>query len=90
MSQKSLLLAVAVLLGPLVIARPVAYVHRGLFVLNSPPIASGDNYTLHGNGYIGSILANDSDPDGDTIVAVQVTWPTNGNMSGMKSKGRMK
>ncbi|MFN2497739.1 MAG: DUF6765 family protein [Pyrinomonadaceae bacterium] len=34
---------------------------------NSPPIAVEDNYTVHGTLFL-NILANDSDPDGDTII----------------------
>lgn len=35
--------------------------------VNNPPTAVNDSYTLHGNGTIGSLLANDSDPENNTM-----------------------
>ena len=72
----------ALLLGALIVAAPSVYMHAALPFFNSAPTAAGDSYTLHGNGTIGSVLANDSDPDpGDTISASLVTTPTNGTLS---------
>ncbi len=34
---------------------------------NSPPVANPDSYTVHGSLVL-NLLANDSDPDGDTII----------------------
>jgi hypothetical protein len=34
---------------------------------NSPPVAAGDSYTIHGSAAIGSVLTNDFDPDGDPM-----------------------
>jgi len=48
----------------------------------SPPVAVDDNYTRHGSGLIGPLLANDSDPDGDPITVQIVTFPTHGSLSG--------
>lgn len=42
---------------------------------NSPPVAVDDSYTLHGNGVIGPMVTNDSDPDGDPITATLLTYP---------------
>lgn len=50
---------------------------------NSPPVANNDTYNRHGNGTIGPLLANDSDPDGDTMNVQLVTLPTHGSLSGL-------
>src|ERR1041385_5155804 len=72
----------ALLLGCLIVAAPSVYMHAALPVFNSAPTAAGDSYTLHGNGSIGSVLANDSDPDpGDTLSSSLVTTPSNGTLS---------
>ena len=46
-------------------------------------MASDDSYTRHGNGTIGPVLANDSDPDGDRMTASAVTLPSHGSLSGL-------
>ena len=82
MAKIAVLVAAVVLLASLVIATPVSYVHGVLSFVNAAPTAAGDSYTLHGNGTVGSVLANDSDPDpGNTISATLVTTPTNGTLS---------
>jgi len=82
MLRTPLFVVVAILLGFLIITIPAAYMHAALPLFNSAPTAVGDSYTLHGNGTIGSLLANDSDPDpGDTLSASLVTSPTNGSLS---------
>ena len=82
MSKMTVLVAAATLLASFVIATPVAYVHGVFSFENHAPTASGDSYTLHGNGTVGSVLANDSDPDpGDTLTAVGVTNTTNGTIT---------
>lgn len=48
---------------------------------NSPPVAVDDTYTLHGNGVIGPMLANDSDPDGDPMTISFLTYPAYGSLS---------
>lgn len=56
-------------------AAPVPFV-------NHAPTAAADSYTLHNNGNIGSVLANDSDPDpGDALSAVLITTPSFGTLS---------
>ncbi|HWN08496.1 MAG TPA: Ig-like domain-containing protein [Pyrinomonadaceae bacterium] len=51
--------------------------------VNSPPVAGDDTYTRHGNGVIGPLRQNDSDPDGDPMTVQLVTFPTHGNLSGL-------
>lgn len=46
---------------------------------NNPPVAVDDNVTVDGAVVI-DVLANDSDPDGDTITIVSVTQPANGSV----------
>lgn len=50
---------------------------------NSPPIANDDTYTRHGNGTIGPLLQNDSDPEGDPMHVQIVTFPTQGQLFGL-------
>ena len=50
---------------------------------NSPPIANDDTYTRHGNGTIGPLLQNDSDPEGDPMHVQIVTFPTQGQLFGI-------
>lgn len=84
MPRLSLSVALTLLLGSLIIAAPVAYMHVATPLVNSPPTAVADSYTLHGNGAIGPLVANDSDPDpGDTLSSSIVTFPTNGSLSGL-------
>jgi hypothetical protein len=49
---------------------------------NSPPVAANDSYTRHGSGTIGSLLANDYDPDNDPIGVTIVTSPAHGTLYG--------
>lgn len=51
--------------------------------INSPPVATDDNYTRHGGGTIGPLLQNDSDPDGDPMHDQIVTFPINGHLFGL-------
>ena len=55
----------------------------GAAAFDSPPVAGDDNYTKHGGGIIGPLLANDSDPDGDPISVSIVTFPSHGSLSGL-------
>ena len=72
----------AALLVSLLTVTPVAYVRVAHLFFNSAPTANPDSYTIHLNGLIGPLTANDSDPDpGDTISASIVTFPTNGTLS---------
>jgi RHS repeat-associated protein len=50
---------------------------------DSPPVANNDAYTRHGSGVIGSVLQNDNDPDGDSMSASIVTFPSHGSLSGL-------
>lgn len=84
MLRLSLSVAFTLLLGSLIIAAPVAYTYVSTPYFNSAPTATADSYTLHGNGTIGPLVANDSDPDpGDTLSSTIVTFPTNGSLSGL-------
>ncbi len=48
-----------------------------------PPTAVNDAFSTNENVSLttGNVLTNDSDPDGDTLTAVQVTGPTNGSLT---------
>jgi RHS repeat-associated protein len=83
MSKKSLMLTVILFISSLIITTTVTYINYAAPPpFNSAPTATADSYTIHTNGLIGSVLANDSDPDpGDTITASLVTFPTNGSLS---------
>jgi RHS repeat-associated protein len=51
---------------------------------NSPPVANNDSYTVHGVvNTIGPLLQNDFDPDGDTMSASIVTFPSHGQLTGL-------
>ena len=67
MSNPPRVVAFAHLTGALIITTSAAYLLVALSVPNSSPIAVADSYTVHGSTLIGSLLANDSDPDGDSI-----------------------
>lgn len=54
---------------------------------NSPPVANDDNYTRHGSGAIGSLLQNDFDPDGNPMQIDIITFPTQGQLSGLATRG---
>lgn len=51
--------------------------------LNRPPVAANDSYEVPpgSNGNLLEVLANDSDPDGDTLSLASVTAPANGTAS---------
>src|SRR5262245_6290342 len=49
--------------------------------LNNPPTAVNDSYTLHSSFVIGSLLANDTDPENNTMSVQLVTFPTHGSLS---------
>ncbi len=79
--SKAILFVVAIAFCILT-AGPLAYIHTAPFFVNSPPTAGADSYTLHTNGTIGSLLANDYDPDpGNTIFPMTVTNPTKGSLT---------
>jgi RHS repeat-associated protein len=80
MFKTTLPLTIVSVLGLLVIA--TAPLSSTPLPDNSPPTAVADSYTRHGNGSIGPVLANDSDPDGDPMTASVVTNPANGTLSG--------
>ncbi|MBC8371741.1 MAG: cadherin-like domain-containing protein, partial [Planctomycetes bacterium] len=49
-------------------------------VTNDPPVASDDTISTPSNtSVLIDVLANDTDPDGDTISLVSLTAPTNGS-----------
>lgn len=53
---------------------------------DSPPIATGDDYTVQENQELdvpeaAGVLANDTDPDGDTLTSELVDLPTNGSVT---------
>ncbi len=49
-------------------------------VVNRPPVAQNDAYTVDQNSSVNSlnVLANDSDPDGDTLTIAAVSAPAHG------------
>jgi len=54
-------------------------------VLNNPPVATNDNYTLTGGSVLtvpqlSGVVSNDFDFDGDTLTATIVSNPTNGTI----------
>jgi hypothetical protein len=57
------------------------------FVTNSPPVAVDDAFTVHGYTRLGSVLANDHDPDGDPIGANPISQPTHGSLFGTETTG---
>lgn len=69
-----------------VISITSAEMHNGTLSsapVNSPPVAGDDTYSRHGNGVIGPLKQNDSDPDGDPMTVQILTFPTHGNLSGL-------
>jgi hypothetical protein len=52
---------------------------------NQPPVANDDSYTMEQDTTLtvpaAGVLANDTDPDGDSLTAVLVSGPTNGNLT---------
>lgn len=73
------LLCIAILSA--IIAAPAYMNSASPSPLNSPPVAVDDSYTLHGNGVIGPMVDNDSDPDGNPITATLLTYPAYGSLS---------
>ncbi|NWF71076.1 MAG: tandem-95 repeat protein, partial [Chloroflexi bacterium] len=51
--------------------------------VNDAPVAVNDSYTTDEDNVLNgsSVLANDSDPDGDTLTAVLMSGPTNGTLA---------
>ncbi|HKO42785.1 MAG TPA: Ig-like domain-containing protein [Pyrinomonadaceae bacterium] len=81
MSRRSLAI-ILLCTGILSAVTASAYMNSvSVFLPNSPPVAMDDTYTLHGNGVIGPMVNNDSDPDGDPITATILTTPTYGSLS---------
>ncbi len=53
-------------------------------VVNQPPVANNDAYTVHVNGTIGPLRVNDSDPDGDSLKTPEIlTFPSHGTLFGL-------
>jgi hypothetical protein len=60
---------------------------------NNPPVAVGDSYSLTKTMNTVSapgVLANDSDPDGDTITTILVTPPSVGTLTQFNADGSFK
>jgi VCBS repeat-containing protein len=51
-------------------------------ILNNAPVGTSDTYTLDEDGILstGNLLANDTDADGDTLTAVEPTYPSHGTL----------
>ena len=60
-------------------------------VVNHPPVAQNDAYTVDQNSSANSlnVLANDSDPDGDTLTITTVGAPAHGTASIAKQQGQL-
>jgi|GEM_PF-2541958 len=58
-------------------------------MLNVPPIAANDGYTVAKNATLtaSSVLANDGDPNGDAITAVKVSDPASGVLLAFNQDG---
>ncbi len=58
-----------------------------LNIVNQPPVGGADSYNVQGTTTIGPFLANDSDPDGDTVTVGDgshegiVSFPQHGTLS---------
>jgi Bacterial Ig domain len=53
-------------------------------VVNNPPIAGDDKYTIHGTTTIGPLRINDSDSDGDQLIAPSMVSPaSHGTVNGL-------
>src|SRR5205085_8995780 len=61
---------------------PFIFTADARMLTNHPPVAVDDNYTRHRSGNIGPMLANDSDPDGDSLSLNILTYPTHGRLYG--------
>jgi len=69
-------IAVAVSLGALALVPPPAFAQT----VNGPPVAEDDTYSVDaGVATELDVLANDSDPDGDTLTITAVTGAANGS-----------
>src|SRR2546421_6201678 len=66
----------------LLIFLPFIFTADARMLTNHPPVAVNDNYTRHRSGNIGPMLANDSDPDGDSLSLNILTYPTHGRLYG--------
>jgi VCBS repeat-containing protein len=55
----------------------------GLLSTNTAPVAAADTYSTNKNTQLNgtSVLANDSDPDGDALSAVQIAGPAHGTLA---------
>jgi VCBS repeat-containing protein len=63
-----------------------ALLQPGDYVFNAPPNTSADSYTTNEDsplivGAASGVLANDSDPNGDSITALLVSGPSHGTLS---------
>jgi len=81
MPRPLLFVAFAHLFSAVIIVTSVTYLHRALPFVNSPPIAVGESYTVHISRTLGPLLANDSDPDGDSFTFYDVvSGPSHGTL----------
>ena len=80
-------IAAALLFLSLTIASSSSYIRQGLTAppVNNPPTAVNDNYTLHNNSTIGSLLANDTDPENNSMTVQIVTYPVYGSLQGLSN-----
>jgi VCBS repeat-containing protein len=57
----------------------------GYQALNQPPIAVNDSFAVNEDGSLNvpvpGVLANDTDPDGDPLLAIKVSDPANGSLT---------
>ena len=68
----------------LLTAIPTAFSENSRGEINQPPVAVDDSFTVHGSTQLPSVLANDSDPDGDSIhFDSYVTLPQHGTLTGV-------
>ncbi|HLA11235.1 MAG TPA: Ig-like domain-containing protein [Pyrinomonadaceae bacterium] len=59
-----------------------------LNVVNQPPIAMTDVFTVHGDTTLGNLMENDSDPEGDPVsIVTLVTFPAHGTLTGLTEPG---
>ncbi|HEX3030567.1 MAG TPA: choice-of-anchor A family protein, partial [Clostridia bacterium] len=63
----------------------------GSIPLNNAPVAVNDSATVPEGGSVNiAVLANDSDPDGDTLTVTNVTAPSKGGKAVINAGGRIK
>ncbi len=48
---------------------------------NGPPVATDDRYDATGAALVLAVLGNDSDPDGDSLVVVDIAQPAHGSVT---------